>query len=464
MDVFKRKRPYSSPTSTGSLSRLLLTSALALLTGGAAWAQAATPPPPAEPLTLPQALRVALQNQPTLRQAAIDEATNETAIRIGLAGALPQVDLAASAQHYFGLPYAVFPNAQGAVVPIRIGLRNTSVVSLSANQALYSADVLRAFRGVKTSKAFYQQNTQLTRIGVVRDVSKAFYEVLLAERQVAVFDQDIRRLQRNLRDATERYNAGLVDKTDFLQADISLNTSLASRKQAFEAVKAQTALLRELLGLENDQPLALRADTTTLEVDAMVDTTTALETANRLEVQQLQTQRRLLDLDVDYYRYGFLPTLSAFGTYNVAYQNNQLPELYSQSFPNSFAGLRLAVPIFQGTRRLQNLRRSRLLVDRLDQQTRATRYRINTEYESALANYRSAATDFTTSRRNRESASEVYRVIDLQYREGIRAYLDVLVAQTTLRTAQLTYYAALFRLLESKVDLLEARGELATDY
>ncbi len=427
-------------------------------------AQSALPPPPAEPLTLPQALRLALQNQPALRQAAIDEATNETDIGIGRAGWLPQVELAASAQHYFGLPFAVFPNAQGAVVPIRIGLRNTSTTSLNASQVLFNTDVLRAARGVKSSREYFQQNTQLVRIGLVRNVSKAFYATLLADRQVAVFEQDIARLRRSLRDASERYNAGLVDKTDVLQADIALNTSLASRKQSGEAVKAQTAVLRELLGLENDQPLALTYDTLALEAEAFVDTTGTPDAAARVEVQQLQTQRRLLGLNVDYYRYGFLPTVAAFGTYNVTYQNNEVSELYSRSFPNSYAGVRLAMPVFQGTRRLQNLRRSRLLVDRLDQDVRATRYRITAQFATARAAYVSAQTDFVTSRRNRESASEVLRIIDLQYREGLRAYLDVFVAQTTLRTAQLTYYAALFRLLSTKVDLLEARGELPTVY
>ena len=435
-----------------------------LLLTAPARAQSALPPPPAEPLTLPQAPRLALQNQPALRQAAIDEATNETDIGIGRAGWLPQVELAASAQHYFGLPFAVFPNAQGAVVPVRIGLRNTSTTSLNASQVLFNTDVLRAARGVKSSREYFQQNTQLVRIGLVRNVSKAFYATLLADRQVAVFEQDIARLRRSLRDASERYNAGLVDKTDVLQADIALNTSIASRKQSQEAVKAQTAVLREFLGLENDQPLGLTYDTLALEAEAFVDTTGMPDAAGRVEVQQLQTQRRLLGLNVDYYRYGFLPTVAAFGTYNLTYQNNEFSELYSRSFPNSYAGVRLAMPLFQGTRRLQNLRRSRLLVDRLDQDVRATRYRITAQFATARAAYVSAQTDFVTSRRNRESASEVLRIIDLQYREGLRAYLDVFVAQTTLRTAQLTYYSALFRLLSTKVDLLEARGELPTAY
>lgn len=55
-------------------------------------------------------------------------------------------------------------------------------------------------------------------------------------------------------------------------------------------------------------------------------------------------------------------------------------------------------------------------------------------------------------------------MINLQYREGIRAYIDLIVAQTTLRTSQLNYYTALFQVLGSKVDLLRATGQLPTDY
>lgn len=55
-------------------------------------------------------------------------------------------------------------------------------------------------------------------------------------------------------------------------------------------------------------------------------------------------------------------------------------------------------------------------------------------------------------------------MVNLQYREGIKTYLDVIVAQTTLRTAQLNYYSALFQVLSSKIDLLRAQGNLPTSY
>lgn len=443
--------------AAGLLSGLLLG-----LTSPAARAQT-QPAAPGGVLTLEQCLQFALQNQPAVRQARIDEEVNETNIRIGLAGWMPQLALNASAQHYFQLPYSVIP-IDGVNTPRQFGLRNQSTVGLAATQALYNNDVRLASRSAAPSRQFYQQNTVATRIDVVTGVSKAFYDVLLSQRQLEVLNEDILRLRRSLQDAKARYDAGIVDKIDFRQAEILLNNSIVARKQAVEAINAKSAYLKELMGLAAPQPLTLQYDTLRLMQDAAVDTTVTLEAGNRVEVQQLQTQKALQDAQISYYRWGWLPAVSAFGNYNTAFLSNELSTLYSQRLPNSLAGLQLSLPIFQGTRRLQNLRRVRLGDQRLDQDLLATRNRVNTEFQQALSAYKGNYADYLVGQQNLALSKEVYDVVQLQYREGIKTYLDVIVAQTTLRTAQLNYYQALFQVLSSKVDLLRAQGTLPTQY
>ncbi|RTQ50892.1 TolC family protein [Hymenobacter gummosus] len=444
--------------AAGLLSGLLLA-----LLAPAVQAQQTPPPAPGGVLTLEQCLQFALQNQPAVRQARIDEETNEASIRIGLAGWLPQIALNASAQHYFQLPYSVIP-IDGVNTPRQFGLRNQSTVGLAATQALYNNDVRLALRSASPSRQLAQQNIVAVRIDVVSDVSKAFYDVLLSQRQLEVLDEDILRLRRSLQDAKARYDAGIVDKIDYKQAQILLNNSLVARKQALEAINAKSAYLKELMGLSAPQPLTLQYDTLRLMQDAVVDTAVALEPNNRIEFQQLQTQKALQSAQISYYRYGWLPAVSAFGNYNAAFLSNELSTLYNQRLPNSLAGLQLSLPIFQGTRRLQNLRRARLIDQRIDQDVLATRNRINTEFEQALSAYKGNYADYLTGKQNLALSKEVYDVVQLQYREGIKTYLDVIVAQTTLRTAQLNYYQALFQVLTSKVDLLRAQGTLPTQY
>jgi outer membrane protein TolC len=435
-----------------------------------AWAAAQAPaptppPPPAGPLTLQQCLNYALAYQPQVRQARLDEGIAEAGNRVALSAWLPQVNATAVGQHYFGLPFTVFPDpTTGIATPRQLGVKNVTTLGLAGTQVIYNNDVRLAARQAPLNRLAAGQNTINYKIATVSDVSKAFYSVLLSQRQARVYDEDIRRLTRNYVDARNRYDAGIVDKTDYLQAQISLNNSKASRKQSLEAVNANTAYLQQLMGLPAGRLVELKYDTLQLEQEAVVDTLARLDPTNRIEYQQVLTQKSLQGTTVDYYRLGFLPALSAFGNYNSVYQANTVRDQYSQRFPNSYAGMQVALPLFTGFRRTQNLRRARLQDQRVDEDLLSTRNQVTTEYAAALANYKGYYEAYVQSRQNLDLSRQVYTVVNLQYREGIKAYLDLLVAQTTLRTSQLNYYSALFQVLTSKVELLRAQGSLPTNY
>ena len=427
--------------------------------------QAQTPRDSLAPVvSLEECIRYALKNQPVLKQTQLDQEINERNIDIALAAWLPQVNGTGNLQHYFELPTTTFPNGTGGTTISKVGIYNTSVLTLGATQVIYNNDVLLASRGAKYSRRFYQQNTQVNQINIGADVSKAFYDVLLSQKQLDIINADILRLRLALKDAYQQYQAGVVDKIDYKQATIALNNTLSSYKTTQEAVKSKTAVLRQLMGVTAERTIMPVYDSLRLVQETQVDTMQMLDVRNRIEYQQLETQRTLQGLNVSYYKWGFLPSLSAFGNYNLGYLNNQFSSLYDRSFPNSLIGLNFSIPIFQGSRRLQNLRKARLQVDRASLDLVNEHTIINTEYEQALSNYKSSYYDMQTLKQNVDLARDVYNVVFLQYREGIKTYLDVIVAQSDLRTSELNYNNALFTVLASKIDLQRALGSLPVNY
>ncbi|WP_345947921.1 TolC family protein [Mucilaginibacter sp. PAMB04274] len=448
-------------------------------------------------LTLQQCIDFALRNQPGVRQANIDEDINERDIRISLAAWLPQINSSGSYQRYLQRTTigtganvgtgntgaggagtgtggtgnggtgtgtgtgAGTGGATGGTQQSALALaNNVSSLGVQASQVLYNNDVWQASKASKYSRQYYNQNTQSVKIDVVANVSKAFFDVLLSQRQLDIIEEDIARLRRNLRDATSRYQAGVTDKIDAKQATIGLNNSLATRKQLTEQVNSRTAFLKQQMGYLPQRPLNLQFDSTRLEREIAVDTNQVLNVNNRIEYSLLETQKNLQSINVSYYKYGFLPSLSAVGSYNMLYFNDNFSKLYRDAFPTSLVGLSLSLPIFQGGRRLHNLSKARLQVKRVDLDLENTRNAINTEYVQALANYKSNFSNYQFLGQNVELARDVYKVVSLQYREGVKTYLDLIVAQTDLRTAELNYYNALFQLLSSKIDLQRALGTL----
>jgi outer membrane protein TolC len=85
---------------------------------------------------------------------------------------------------------------------------------------------------------------------------------------------------------------------------------------------------------------------------------------------------------------------------------------------------------------------------------------ISTQYAQSLATYKSDLNNYYVQRDNLSLARDVFNTIELQYRSGVKAYLDLITSETDLRTAQVNYSDALFQVLSSKLDVEKALGSI----
>jgi outer membrane protein len=132
--------------------------------------------------------------------------------------------------------------------------------------------------------------------------------------------------------------------------------------------------------------------------------------------------------------------------------------LYNTEYPNSFVGLTIAFPIFQGGKRIQQIRQATLQVKRADYDIIALKNNISSAYTQAVATYKSAFDYYAILKDNLAIATDVYNTIQLQYKEGVKTYLDVIFAETDLRAAQVNYTNALYQVLSSKLDVQKQTG------
>jgi len=239
---------------------------------------------------------------------------------------------------------------------------------------------------------------------------------------------------------------------------IALNNSKAQKRTYEELLKAKLANLKLQMGYSATNDFALQYDSTTMEKEVILDTNQIVNFDNRIEYQLLLTQKRLQEANLKYYKWGYLPTVSAFANYNLFYFGNEFSQLYATGYPNSYAGLQLSFPIFQGSRRIHDIKTAKLQVDRMDWDITAAKNNINAQYVQAMTAYKSFFNDYLVLKENVAIAQEVYQTLNVQYRAGIKTYLDVITAETDLRNAQSNYTNALFQVLSSKIDVQKALG------
>jgi outer membrane protein TolC len=405
--------------------------------------------------TLPNVISYALKQQPVVQQAQIDERITDMQVKSKLADWFPQVNFNYLYQHNFQVQTSIIGGN-----PVKLGVDNTSALQLSATQTIFNRDVLLAKRTGSMVRQQAQQQTAGTKIDVVANVSKAFYDVLATEQQIKVTDENITRLQKSLNDAKNQYDAGVVDKTDYKRATIALNNALAARKSNEEVLKAKKAYLKQLMNYPVSADLNIVYDSATLEGEIAVDTAQGADYSKRIEYRILETQRSLQEANVQYNKWAYIPSLSANGAYNLNYLNNSFGKLYNTSYPNSYAGLTLSFPIFQGGKRHYNIRQAEWELKRTDLDIVNLKNEVSSEYSTALAGYKANLANYLAVKENVELAKEVYEVIQLQYRSGVKTYLEVITAETDLRTAQINYFDALYGVLSSKIDVQKSLGQI----
>jgi len=405
--------------------------------------------------SLQNCVQYAIKHQPLIQQSLLDEEITEKQIRIKLADWYPQLSFNYNIQHNFQLQTTVIGGS-----PLQLGVDNQSLAQLGATQNIFNRDVLLASRTADDVRKQVRQTTVSNKIDITVNVSKAFYDVLLTQKQIELDNETLSRLERSFKNAYDQYTGGVVDKIDYKRATIALNNAKAQKRQDEESLGAKYANLRNQMGYPVGKPLDLIYDSVQLVRDIFIDTSTGVTYDNRIEYQLLQTQKRLQISNLTYYKWGYLPVVSAFGDYNANFLNDNFGKLYGANYPNSFIGISLAFPIYQGGKRVQQIRQAALQVKRVDYDIIALKNNISTAYTQALATYKSAFTFYNILKDNLDIATDVYNTIQLQYKEGIKTYLDVIFAETDLRSAQVNYTNALYQVLSSKVDVQKELGSI----
>ncbi len=414
--------------------------------------------------SLEKVVAYAIKHQPLIQQSLIDQETTETTIRSKLADWYPQINFNYNATHNFALlpSYAALLNGV-----VRFGTYNTSLAQFAVTQNIFNRDVFLASKTASQVRVQALQNTSANKIDLAVGVTKAFYDVLATQQQIKVGLGDIVRLKQSLKTAYDQYAGGLVDKIDYKRATITLSNTQATLKSNQELLKYKTEYLKSLMGYPIGGQLNISYDTLQMENEIQFDTLQPVDYTNRIDFKLLSTQRKLQEANIKYNQWSFLPTVALSGSYNyyflgIANQGttNSVSDIYKNNYPYSLAMLTVSLPLFQGGKRIANIKQQKWVLQRLDWDVKNLKNTVNSQYAQTLAAYKSNLVTYQALKQNVELAKEVYDIVQLQYKTGVKTYLEVITAETDFRTARINYFNALYAVLASKIDVQKALGQI----
>ncbi|GAB3575549.1 TolC family protein [Hymenobacter daeguensis] len=201
----------------------------------------------------------------------------------------------------------------------------------------------------------------------------------------------------------------------------------------------------------------------------------ALNYNNRIEFSTLETQQALAGLDLRNRQAGAYPRLVLTGAYGFLGSAPTAGDLFAFRGPNSRngngfpnqnwfgfgnVGLTLSVPVFDGFRRKYLVQQSRLQQQTIERGFETLKQSIDLQDAQSRTTLINALDVLDNQKANLDLATDVARVTRIKFNAGVGSNLEVITAETDLRSAQTNYYSAIYDVLVAKVDRDKATGEL----
>ncbi|MGU1498792.1 TolC family outer membrane protein [Pseudomonas aeruginosa] len=348
--------------------------------------------------------------------------------------------------------------------------RSGLVYQANLSQPLFRADRWFQLQAAEATSEQAALELSATEQNLILQSAETYFAVLRAQDTLASTKAEEAAFKRQLDQANERFDVGLSDKTDVLEAQAGFDTARANRLLAERAVDdAFQALVtltnrefRNIEGLQHSLPLL------TPEPN---DATTWVNTAaaQNLNLQASYFAVNAAEETLRQRKSGHAPTLDAV----VSYQKGDNDSLgftnsgafgaprYSGDVSQRSIGLQLNIPIYSGGLTSSQVREAYQRLGQTEQLRESLRRQV---VQNTRNLFRAVNTDVETVQARRQSIisnQSALEATEIGYQVGTRNIVDVLDAQRQLYSAVRNYNDARYDYILNNLRLKQAAGTLS---
>ncbi len=402
-------------------------------------------------LTLDKCIEIAIKRSTEILNARRDEEIAESRIRQVRSQVFPQLDAEAG--------YMRLDEAGGIPdTPIVFGRTDNYSAGLNASQLLYSGGAVHA---AMNAAGNYREMSRLdvaTRQRlVVRDVTRAFYEILFAHTRIAVSRQSVLQLEEFEKEAHLKYTNGTISEFDWLSAKVSLaneRPKVVRDRNSFAIAKADFA---KMLHFEDDN-FNLIGKMEFKPVRNVTEELLVLGMERRPELLASATRIELSENDMQITRAKLLPELRARATYegkNPDQQNMSAADNWGWHWN---AGFDLTWNVLDGGLRRAQLMEKTLTRDKAKADYSELGRQVRLEIKRASLFLRHAREIVESSGQTVDLAQKAYDIAEVRYTKGLSTYLEFTDSNLALSQAKMNQALAITRYLQALADLRFACG------
>ncbi len=413
-------------------------------------------------LNLQEAINYALEHNVNALNARRDIAISLKQKWETTASGLPQIHGDISYQNQLIQPTSFIPSeffggAPGTFTPVVFGVKQNASVNATLTQLLFDGSYLVGLQAAKTFLEFSKNANEKTILEIRKAVINAYGAVLISQESLAVFDNNIEVLTKNLHDTKIIVENGFAELETVEQLSITLAQLTNARENALQSKQIALQVFNNTIGLPIANNTVL---TDTLQSLALVNGITAnqnFEITKNIDFKIAKNFTKQRELELKLERSKALPSLSGFLTLGTATGRNEFDFLRDDTpwFAQSIVGVSLNVPIFSSGLRAARTAKAKLALEKANAEFDNTQQQLQLAYAKAKANHEFAVKTYKNTIENLELANRIAQKNNTKFKEGLATSFE-------LRQAQLQLYTIQQEMLQSMLNIVLTKAEIDT--
>ncbi|MBP3400744.1 MAG: TolC family protein [Selenomonadales bacterium] len=390
-------------------------------------------------LTLEDSVNLALENNPQVKIAMLDEMKAEASLDEAEANrgfTLGYVHNAGRSKMEGFTAENSFSNGLTLSLPLYTGGRLENAID-AAEIALESAKL-----GVND-----------TRQQLRMDTTNSYYSILQAQNQVTIYQQTVESLEEHLRNVKAQYHVGTVAKSDVLRSEVELADAQQGLIKAENARDLSVSNFNNVVGLPLDTDVRVTEELGYEKYDLVLADCIAYALEHRADGKQAQLAIDAAEEYKSIAKSGYRPSITASAS--NGWSDSDFPGTEDESWQ---IGAKLSWNIFDMGATKAQVRQADADLLTAKELARQKLDAIQLEVRMAYLDVHEAEKRIHTSQVSVDKAEEDLKIARVRYRAGVGTNLDVMDAQVALTTAKMNYVQSLYDYNTSKAELDRAMG------
>jgi outer membrane protein len=418
-------------------------------------------------LSLKDAVKLAIERNPTFRNALVDEQISTEKANEAGTRYYPRLTGTLDGRYNTQLPTSIIPGRAfserlgDSLIKTQFGTNWNMTAALDLTQPILDMSISAEVAAAKASQNLASANTEKAKNDLKLTITRAYYTVLLNQEKLRQAEANLVRIENFYQDVQAKFQNANALKTDRSKAYLNFSNAALALKKAQDAVRISLANLASQLNWEGSPDNIRLTD----RLDALFSADTSFVNRSldgaldaRADAKAELAQREVNVQNLARLRNQNLPTLSGYGYLGTQGLTNDLSKL--EFFPLSYLGVRVSVPLADWFTRTPALQQQAYQLDKSENNLRNLRQTTTYELLNTQSALKNAYSSIRIQKENVAIAEEVVATATSRFKQGQAAQQEVLEAESTLRDTQLNYLQALYDALVAKLDWEIANGML----